>query len=496
MSATGESATGESATEESATRRWLILTVLGIAQLMVILDSTIVNVALPSAQADLVFSDDARQWVITAYALSFGSLLLLGGRISDIFGRKLTFTAGLVLFALASVLGGFAPSFGTLVAARALQGAGGALLAPAALSLVSLTFTDPDERNRAFGVFGAIAGAGAAIGLLLGGVLTEYLNWRWCLFVNVGFAGVAVAGALVLLQGDRPLRRAPIDLPGTITATTGLFAVVFAFGRAENSGWGSPVIVTLLALGVLLLAAFVLIERRSPNPLLPLHVVADRNRGGSYLAVGLSAAAVFAVSLFLVYFLQQTLAFSPVECGLAFLPLAVSISITAGVAQTRLVDKTGAKPLIVAGLAVGAVAMAMLAQLSVDSRYSSGVLPGLILVGVSFGLVVAPAISGATLGVADEDSGVASAMVNTGQQLGGSIGTALLTTFFASAVTDYAASRAPSAETAAAAAVYGYTVAFWWAAGILAVGTIVIALLMRRQVSSNPKHADQPAIAG
>lgn len=482
-------------TEDRTERRWLILAVLGIAQLMVILDSTIVNVALPSAQRDLGFGDDARQWVITAYTLTFGSLLLLGGRISDLFGRKWTFTAGLALFALASVVGGFAPGFGVLVTARALQGAGGALLAPAALSLVSLTFTDPEERNRAFGVFGAIAGAGAAIGLLLGGALTEYVSWRWCLFVNLGFAGAAIVGALLLLRGDRPTRRAPIDVPGTVTATAGLFALVFAFGRAETLGWGSAVIVSLLALGVLLLLAFVVIERRSANPLLPLHVVGDRNRGGSYLAVGLSASAVFAVSLFLVYFLQQTLRFSPVECGLAFLPLAASISITAGVVQTRLVARTGSKPLIVAGLAVGAVAMAMLAQLSVDSRYPGGVLPWLVLVGVSFGLVVAPAISGATLGVADEDSGVAAAMVNTGQQLGGSIGTALLTTFFASAVTDYVASRTPSPATAALAAVHGYTVAFWWAAGILAVGTIVIAVLMRREVTSTAKHADQPVTA-
>ena len=267
-------------------RRWLILAVIGIAQLLVVLDVTIVNIALPSAQADLGFSDDDRQWVITAYALAFGSLLLLGGRIADLFGRKWTFIAGLIGFAGASALGGAAQSVGLLVGARALQGVFAAMLAPAALSLLTTTFTDPAERGKAFGIYGAIAGTGGAFGLLLGGALTEVLDWRWCLYVSILFAVPAAIAGARLLHHVPASSRPRLDLPGTIVASSGLFALVFGMARAESQGWSDPVTLAFLGGAVVLLLAFVALQRRVANPLLPLRVVADRNRGGAGRAHG------------------------------------------------------------------------------------------------------------------------------------------------------------------------------------------------------------------
>ena len=356
-------------------RRWAILAMLGIAQLMVVLDATIVNIALPSAQADLGFSNENRQWIVTAYALAFGSLLLLGGRISDLFGRKWTFVVGLLGFAIASALGGAAQSFGVLVAARALQGAFGALLAPSALSLLTTTFTDPDERGKAFGIFGAIAGGGAAIGLLLGGILTEVLSWRWCLYVNLLFAIPAAVSAVVLLVNEAHPERARIDLPGVVTVTSGLFGLVYGFSSAETRGWAEPLTIVSLGLGAGLIVLFVWLERRAAHPLLPLRVVLDRDRGGAYLAIGISGAGMFGVFLFLTYYLQQTLGFSPIQTGLAFLPMSAAIMVTATTATTVLVPRVGPRPLVTTGMALAAVAMAILAQLDVDSSYAAHVLP-------------------------------------------------------------------------------------------------------------------------
>jgi EmrB/QacA subfamily drug resistance transporter len=460
-------------------RRWWILAIVGIAQLMVVLDATIVNIALPSAQEALHFSDSDRQWVITGYALAFGSLLLLGGRIGDLFGRKRTLVAGLIGFAVASAIGGAAQSFDVLVAARALQGAFGALLAPAALSLLSTTFTDPGERGRAFGIYGAIAVGGGAVGLLLGGVLTEYLSWRWSLYVNLAFAIPAAIAALGLLRNQIPADRPRIDLPGTLTASGGLFALVYGFSQAETHGWGSPTTLGFLAGGVALLAAFAAIQRRVAHPLLPLRVVLDRNRGGSYLAVGIVGAGMFGVFLFLTYYLQQTLGFSPIETGLAFLPMIGAVMAVATTASTALLPRTGPRPLMTLGMVLAAVGMVLLTQLGVDSTYAAHVLPGLILAGVGLGLVMAPAMNTATLGVESADAGVASATVNTMQQIGGSLGTALLSTLSASAASSYLAGHQPGPEAAAQAAVHGYTTAFWWAAAIFAVGAVASALLLR-----------------
>jgi EmrB/QacA subfamily drug resistance transporter len=473
--------------------RWLILALIGIAQLMVVLDITIVNIALPSAQADLGFSDDSRQWIVTAYALAFGSLLLLGGRIGDLFGRKWTFIGGLLGFSVASAIGGAADSFGVLVAARALQGVFGAMLAPSALGLLTSTFRDSDERAKAFGIFGAIAGGGSAVGLLLGGILTEWLSWRWCMYVNLL---IAIPTALVsfryLVNQPNP-ERPPLDLPGTFTASLGLFALVFGFSRSETHSWGDPVTIISLAIAVILLTSFVFIESRAAHPLLPLRVIADRTRGGSYLAIGISGIALFAVFLFLTYFLQQTKGFSPIETGLAFLPMTVAIVVTAASVNIRFLEKIGPRPLLVLGMSLGALSMVWLAQISPTSSYVGHVLPALIVMGIGMGNIFAPAIASATYGVDPRDTGVASAMVNTMQQVGGSIGTALLSSIFASAVTSYASGKAPSPELATDAAVHGYTVAFWVAAGVFAAGAVIVGLTMRSVKVAQP--AGEPVAA-
>jgi EmrB/QacA subfamily drug resistance transporter len=482
-------------------RRWLILGILGIAQLMVILDATIVNIALPSAQADLGFSDDNRQWVITAYALAFGSLLLLGGKIGDLVGRKQVFIVGLIGFAVASAIGGAAGSFGVLVFARALQGVFGALLAPAALSLLTTTFTDPAERNKAFGVFGAIAGVGGGVGLLLGGVLTEYLSWRWCLYVNLAFAIPAALGAFSVLHagtqhgaGQRP----KLDIPGTVAITAGLFALVYGFSNSETNGWSDPLTIVMLAASAVLIVAFVVIELRVKNPLLPLRVVLDRNRGGSYLAFGIISTGMFGVFLFLTYYLQRTLGFSPVETGLAFLAMNFSIMASIGVCSQVLLPRFGPRPLVAGGMAMAAVAMAIFAQLETTSGYVTGVLPGLIVMGLGMGGVFSAAMASATLGVDPKDAGVASAMVNTTQQVGGSIGTALLSTLFASAVTGYArdnADRFQGAQLALESSMHGYVTAFWIASGILAFGAVVTGLLLRPGAAPAPEPGGAPVLA-
>jgi EmrB/QacA subfamily drug resistance transporter len=472
--------------------RWAVLALLGTAQLMVVLDATIVNIALPQAQASLGFSTDSRQWVITAYALAFGSLLLLGGKLGDLFGRKWTFIGGLLGFALASALGGLAQSFGVLVGARALQGAFGALLAPSALSLLTVTFAGSPDRAKAFGVFGALAGGGASIGLLLGGALTDALSWRWCLYVNLVIAIPAALVALRLLRNQGNPDRPRIDIPGVLMATSGLFALVFGFSSAETDSWSDPLTIVSLALSAVLLTAFVLIERRAEHPLLPLHIVRDRARGGAYASIALAGSGVFAVFLFLTFYMQQNLGFSPLKTGLAFLPMTGAIVITATTVQTRLLDRIGARPLVSGGMAMGIVAMLIFTQLEPGSSYAGHVLPGLLAIGLGMGCIFAPAFGTATLGVDRHDAGVASAMVNTSQQVGGSVGTALLSTLFASAATSYATSHARGPGLAAAATVHGYTVAFWWAAGIFAIGLLVALLVLPN--SAARARAAEPAL--
>jgi EmrB/QacA subfamily drug resistance transporter len=474
--------------------RWKILVILGIAQLMVVLDATIVNIALPSAQKALHFTNDNRQWIVTAYALAFGSLLLIGGRISDFFGRKWTFVAGLAGFAVASAIGGAAQSFTELVAARTFQGAFAALLAPAALSLLTTTFTEDGERNKAFGVYSAIAGSGASVGLLLGGVLTQYLSWRFSMYVNLVFAAIAVAGALAWLHNQAAVDRPKLDVPGAVTVSAGLFGLVYGFSHAETTSWTNPLTLGMLAGGAALLAAFVWIESHVDKPLLPLRVVTDRNRGASFLSIAISGAAMFGVFLFLTYYLQQTRGYSPVSTGLAFMPMMALVMVSAVIGNTRLRPRFGPRILVVAGMLLGASGMYYLTNLGLDSSYATDILPALLAMGVGIGLVISSSMSGATLGVEPQDAGVASATVSASQQVGGSIGTALLSTLAASAATSMLAGSRPTPALLAHAAVHGYTTAFAWAAAIFAVGAIVAAVLFERGVVS-AQVSGEPVLA-
>ncbi|HEY1715993.1 MAG TPA: MFS transporter [Solirubrobacteraceae bacterium] len=452
--------------------RWAVLALLGTAQLMVVLDATIVNIALPSAQLALHFSTADREWIVTAYALAFGSLLLLGGKLGDLFGRKWTFVAGLIGFAIVSAIGGMAQSFGMLVASRALQGAFGALLAPSALGLLTVTFAASPDRPKAFGIFGAIAGGGASVGLVLGGALTQVLSWRWCFYVNLVIAVPTAIFALRLLVNHRDPERGSIDVPGLLTSSLGLFALVYGFSNAETQSWTAPATIVALVASPVLLATFVFIESRVKDPLLPLHIVRDRARGGAYVSVLLAAAGLFGVFFFLTYYMQLSLGFSPLTTGLAFLPMTGLLVVTSVTAQTRVLPRTGAKPLVAAGMTLGVIAMIVFTRLSADGAYVTHVLPGLLIIGVGMGCIFAPAIATATLGVSVHETGVASAMVNTSQQVGGAVGLALLSTVSASAAAGYARDHVGVPGLAGLAAIHGYATGFWWAAGIFATGLV------------------------
>jgi EmrB/QacA subfamily drug resistance transporter len=480
-------------------RRWLVLVVVAVAQLMVVLDSTIVNIALPSAQRSLGFSNNDRQWVVTAYSLAFGSLLLVGGRLGDMYSRKRVFIAGLTGFAVCSALGGAAVSFGMLVTARALQGAFGAILAPSALGTLVSTFQDPRERGRAFGVFGSVA-AGGGVGLILGGLLTQYLSWRYTLYVNLLFAAIAVAGALAYMHTSPPAIRPRMDWPGAVLAGAGLFLIVFGFSRAETAGWKGALTLGSLVIGLALLVAFVVAERQSSHPLLPLRVILDRARGGSYVAVFLTGIAIFAVFLFLTYYLQDVKGYSPVTSGLAFLPLIGCILLSSNVSSIVLLPRLGPRVLITAGMVFGVGGMTYLTQLTVTSSYAGGILPALLIMGLGFGMIFSPAINTATAGVQRQDSGVASALVNTMQQVGGSIGVSALSTIVLSATTSYLAAHHTGPLAPAVAATHGDTVAFAVSAGIFGAGVIISIVLLpsRRRLAalrSAAEAAAEPAAA-
>ncbi|GGL35911.1 MFS transporter [Nocardia jinanensis] len=475
---------GPSAQETASGRRgshalrWWVLAVLGVAQLMVVLDATVVNIALPEAQRDLGFDDASRQWVITGYALAFGSLLLLGGRLSDLFGRRNTFIIGLIGFSVASAIGGAAVNFEMLVAARIGQGVFGAVLAPAALSLLTVTFTEPSERAKAFGIFGAVAGTGGAIGLLLGGALTEWASWRWVMFVNLAFAAVALVGAVLLLAKHVATTRPKLDIPGTVVVTAALFGIVYGFSHAESEGWTDSVTLTFLIGGAALLGLFIWLETRVAHPLLPLRIVLDRTRGGAYLAVFVMGIGMFAIFLFLTYYMQLTLGYSPIMTGVAFLPMVAAMVASSTTTPSLLLPKFGPKVVVSAGFAIAALGMAWLTRIGLDTGYASHILPGLILLGLGLGGAMSTAFQSATAGVKHDDAGVASAMINTSQQVGGSIGTALLSTIAASASSDYLAGRTPNQITVAQSAIESYTTSFTWGAGVFVLGAVVLALLL------------------
>ncbi|MFE7331761.1 MFS transporter [Streptomyces sp. NPDC057565] len=481
--------------------RWKALLFIGIAQLMVVLDGTIVNIALPAAQRDLGFSDGNRQWVVTAYALAFGGLLLFGGRIADLWGRKRAFTVGVIGFAAASALGGAAVDTSMLLGARALQGAFGAMLAPAALSLITVTFTEPKERAKALGIYGAIAGAGGAVGLLLGGVLTEYANWRWTLLVNVFFAVIAAAGAILVIHDPASNRKGGrhLDIPGVLLACAGLVSLVYGFTRVETDGWRAPGTIGLLVAAVVLLAAFVATESRVKAPLLPLRVVGNRSRGGAYAAVAISVIGMFGLFLFLTYYLQVVLGYSPVITGVAFLPMVAGMMIGSTQIGARLTPRVAPRLLMAPGYLLAAGGLAILAQIKVDSSYTFVVLPGMVLMGLGLGTAMMPAMNLATHGVRPQDVGVASAMVNTSQQVGGAIGIALLNTIATSSTATYTrdhlhASSSPKADgmLELQAMVHGYATAIRWSAGFLVLAALVAFALIDHR---HPKATGDSAAA-
>jgi EmrB/QacA subfamily drug resistance transporter len=457
-----------------------------------VLDSTIVNIALPSAQQALGFANSDRQWVVTSYALAFGSLLLVGGRLGDMYSRKRVLITGLIGFAVASAIGGAAVSFVMLVVARALQGAFGAILAPAALGTLVSTFRDPRERRRAFAVFGSVAVGGGAVGLILGGVLTQYLSWRYTLFVNLIFAAIAVAGALAYIRSSRPATRPRMDWPGAVLACAGLFLIVFGFSHAETASWTATLTLGSLVLGAVLLTAFVVAEQRSSHPLLPLRVILDRTRGGSYVAVGITGIALFGIFLFLTFYMQQVKGYSPLTTGLLFLPLVAGILVASTLYSA--LPPIGPRPLVTAGMLLGAGGTAYLAQLTVTSSYVGGVLPALLIMGLGFGMIFASAVNSATAGVPREDSGVASALVNTMQQVGGSIGISVLSTIAASATTSYLIAHRTGPQAPAIAATHGYTLAFTISAALLGLGAILAILMLPSQKRLEELTSEAPEL--
>lgn len=463
---------------EADPRRFRALAVIAVAQLMIVLDASVVTIALPSAQRALGISVDNRQWVMTAYTLAFGGLLLLGGRIADYLGRKRMFVISLLGFAGASALGGLAQNAAMLFGARALQGAFAAVMAPAALSLITVTFTEPHERARAFGVYGGIAGGGAAIGLILGGVLTQYASWRWTLLINVPIAILAAFAATRVVRESKSTVRGTYDITGAITATLGLLSLVYGFTRAGTDGWGSSVTLSFIGAAVVLLGAFVVTESRTRHPLLPLRVLLDRNRGGSFMASLLVGIAMFGTFLFLTYYFQGTLMYSALKSGFAFLPFSLGI-IAGATLSSRVLPRVGPRWVMVAGFAVAAVGLFLFTRIGVHTDYVSDILPAELIVSLGMGTAFVPLSSTALIGVDPSDAGVASAMVNTTQQTGASLGVSLLNTVAASATSDYLIHNGTSPLARAAALVHGYTTSFTVSTLLLAAAAVAALTFLR-----------------
>jgi EmrB/QacA subfamily drug resistance transporter len=474
----------------------LALVVIATAQLMVVLDATIVNVALPDIQRALGFSGSGLEWVVNAYALTFGGLLLLGGRAGDILGRRRVFIAGIILFSVASLLGGFATSEAWLLAARALQGVGGAIVAPTALSLVTTTFPEGPPRNRAMGVYAAMSIAGAAVGLIAGGLLTTYLSWRWVLFVNVPI-GIVVALIAPRALSESQRRRGRFDLPGAITGTLGLAALVYGLTSAATtpdgvSHWGDTKVIVSLTAAVVLLVTFVLIEARSKHALMPLRIFNNRNRTGAYLIMLCIGTAMFGMFFFLTVFVQNVWGYSALKTGVAYLPMVATIMVMAGV-SAALVPRIGARPLLLAGSAIGSGGMFWLSRITEHSSYVSGLLGPIIVTAIGLGMLFMPATLVALSRVEDRDAGLASSLLNTGQQVGGSIGLALLGTVAWTAVANSIKSQASAAAAAAAKAghsaqthasgaipksIYDHALAVGFSKGFMLSGAIALLALI------------------
>ena len=504
---------GDADVQEPYEKRWLALGVIAMTVLLVILDATIVNIALPAVSADLGIDAATQQWIVTAYTLTFGGFLLLGGRIADFWGRKRTYLVGAAGFGIASALGGIAQNEAMLFAARALQGVFGALLAPASLALITVLFTDAKERARAFAVYGAIAGGGAAIGLLLGGVLTEYADWRWCFWVNLPVAVLAIALAIPFVPESRAPGDTSYDIPGAVLVTLGLASFVYGFTLvAENSlensqtgvtdnAWADPWALLFIVGGALLVAAFVVLELRTRNPLLPMRIVLDRNRGGAYLTSTLVGAGLIGAFFFLSLYFQQVLAYAPVEAGFASLPTSLGVFLSAG-AASALVTRVGPKPLMVLGGLLAAGGLFLLSFLDVDTGFWELPFPGQLLLGLGLGFTFVPLSNLALIGAGAHDAGAASAMLNATQQVGASVGTALLATLSVGAITDFFTETAASGgdpqdpAVALAAQVEGYTTAFTWAAVLLLAGAVVSAVLIKATKDDLPADAEGVVHAG
>lgn len=480
--------------------RWRMLSIIAVAQLMIVLDGSIVNTALPHMQDALGISDENVQWVVTAYILAFGSLLLLGGRIADFWGRKRAFVVGLIGFAGASAIGGFASSGAFMFAARGLQGVFAALMAPAALSLVTVAFTEPKERAKAFGVFGALSGAGAAIGLIVGGILTDGPGWQWVMWVNIPFAIVTALLAIFLVRESKAGGHPHFDIPGAALSTIGLFSLVYGFTRVSQAehGWADPLAITCLALAVVLLVSFVVVEAKTSHPLLPLRIPRDRVRGGSYLTFLVVGAGLTAMFLFLGFYLQQVLGYSALKAGIHFLPFSLGIILTAGIVA-RILPKVGPRPLMTGGLLVAALGMVLLLRTTPDDQYWTHVFPSLVIIPIGMAFVFIPTSSTALLGVEARDAGVASALLNTAQQVGGSVGLALLTTLSLAARNEsidelgLTEDGYPMPESMVA----GFHVGYLWGAVLLVIGAGIAFAMVR--VKKHEFHAtaedEAPALA-
>ena len=499
--------------DEPYPRRWLALAVIAVTVLMIILDATIVNIALPTVSRSLEISAATQQWIVTAYTLTFGGFLLLGGRIADFWGRKRTYLVGAAGFAIASAVGGLAQNEGMLFAARAAQGAFGALLGPASLALLTVLFTDPKERAKAFAVYGAIAGGGSAVGLLLGGVLTEYADWRWCFWVNVPVAIVAIAAAIPFVPESKAPGDASYDVPGAVLVTLGLTSFVYGFTKVaqaaqahpNQNAWANGWAWFFIGGGALLVAAFVVVELRVRNPLLPMRLILDRNRGGAYLTSTLVGAGLIGAFFFLSLFFQQVLGYKPVEAGFASLPTTLGVLVSAG-AASALVPRIGPKPLMVLGGLLAASGLFLLSFLQVTSSFWGLPFWGQLLLGLGLGFTFVPLSNLALVGAGAHDAGAASAVLQAVQQVGASIGTALLATISVAAITASVTSD-PSKLVKAGpgpqdvvpgpvALTDGYTTAFMWAAALLVLGAVVSAVLIKATKDDLPTEADALVHAG
>lgn len=479
----------------------LALTVIASAQLMVVLDGTITNIALPSLKEDLDISASGLAWVVNSYVLAFGGLLLLGGRIGDLFGRRRIFRIGIALFTLASLLGGFATSQELLIAARVLQGVGAAVAAPTALSLIATTFPEGAPRNKAMGVYAGMSGIGATVGLLLGGVLTEYLDWRWVFFVNVPIGLAVLFGTKVLTESERV--RGRLDVPGAVTGTAGLVSLVYAITRGGEHSWTNGSTLALFGTATVLLAAFVFLQARVAAPMMPLRLLADRNRAGSYVTMLFIGAGMFAMFYFLSLYMQQVLGFNALETGLAYIPFSLGMGMATN-AGSKLVARFAPRTLTIPGLALAAAGMLWFGTMTPESSYWAHLMPAMFITSVGLGAAFLPVTLGAVSGVGHQDAGIASALLNTAQQVGGAIGLAVLATVSTTRADD----KLPNAdgayyqalatkdvsllERAASALTDGYTAALVGSAALMVAGIVVVGLAVNAK-RPTPGTAEAPA---